>query len=134
MDVIKSAREMCAELKKDERFIEYINAKEANDNDAELQKQIGEFNLVRMQLDEALTAAEKDEEKINSLNNQLRDIYTVIMETPSMINYNNAKTGLDDLVSQIYSLIDKTILGEDPMTVDCTVKCTGSCSTCGGCH
>lgn len=134
MDIIKSAREMCVELKKDERFIDYINAKEANDKDEELQKLIGEFNLIRMQLDKELSAEDKNEDKINELNNKIREIYSVIMENENMINYNTAKTGLDDLVSQVYSLIDKTIMGEDPLTVDCTVQCTGSCSTCGGCH
>lgn len=134
MDVIKAAREMCVELTKDERFINYLNAKEANDKDNDLQEKIGEFNLIRLSLDKELTAQEKDDAKIEELNGKIREIYTEIMANESMINYNNAKLELDDLIAQINQLISKTLSGADPLTCDATVSCGGDCGSCGGCH
>ena len=134
MDVIQAAREMCVELTKDERFINYLEAKKANDNDKELQEQIGEFNLVRLSLDKALSSEEKDNAKIEELNGKIREIYTAIMANESMINYNNAKVELDDVIAQINQLISKTLSGADPLTCDASVSCGGNCGSCGGCH
>ena len=77
MDVIQAAREMCVELTKDERFINYLEAKKANDNDKELQEQIGEFNIVRLSLDKELSAEEKDNAKIEELNAKIsQEVYS----------------------------------------------------------
>lgn len=134
MDVIKAAREMCVELTKDERFINYLEAKKANDNDKELQELIGEFNLVRLSLDKALSAEDKEEAKIEELNTKIREVYTTIMANESMINYNNAKMELDDVIAEINQLITQTLSGADPLTCDTKVSCGGNCGSCGGCH
>jgi hypothetical protein len=51
-----------------------------------------------------------------------------------MVEYNTAKVELDTLVNQINTVISKTLDGEDPETCETEAGCTGSCSTCGGCH
>ena len=134
MDVIAKAREMCLELTKDEKFLNYLKAKKENDNNKELQEQIGEFNLVRLSLDKELSAENKNEDKIEELNTKIRDIYTKIMANEAMIIYNNAKMELDDLINQINQIITKTCNGEDPLTCESTVNCGGNCSSCAGCH
>ncbi|MBQ0110440.1 MAG: YlbF family regulator [Oscillospiraceae bacterium] len=55
MDTLQKAREMCASLQEDEAYIAFKKAKEENDNDMELQTLIGEFNLIRMSMDKALS-------------------------------------------------------------------------------
>ena len=95
---------------------------------------IGQFNVIRMQLDQALSADEKDGDKVKELNGQLKDTYPAIMGRESMMNYNIAKGELDVLVNQINAVIEHTLDGDDPMTCDIASNCTGSCSTCSGCH
>ena len=57
------------------------------------------------------------------------------MQNESMIAYNEAKTNLDGIVSKVNMLISMCIDGADPKTVEIPdTSCTGSCSTCGGCH
>ena len=68
MGVIEATRALGAEIQKDERFIRYAKAKLANDNDAQLQNQIGEFNTIRMNLDREMNAENQDEAKIRELN------------------------------------------------------------------
>ena len=94
MDVIEITRKLGAAIQQDERYINYAKAKLANDNDENLQKNIGEFNLIRMQLDNELSAEERNEDKIKELNEQLRMIYTQVMSSDSMVAYNTAKQDL----------------------------------------
>jgi len=133
MDVISSVRELGKAIQADERFIRYAKAKLANDNDTELQASIGEFNIIRMELDREFNEENKNQEKVDELNVKLREIYGKIMSSPAMVEYNTAKAELDQMVNEINTIISKTLDGEDPETCD-TVACTGSCSTCGGCH
>ena len=134
MDIIEMTRKLGVELQKEEVFKNYIKAKAANDNDVELQDMIGEFNVIRMQLDQLLSSEDKNQDEVKELNHKLKDTYTAIMGKESMMNYNIAKGELDALVNQINAIITLTLDGEDPMTCDITAGCSGSCSSCSGCH
>lgn len=134
MDIIEMTRKLGVEIQKEEVFKNYIKAKAANDNDVELQDMIGQFNVIRMQLDQALSSDEKNEEQVKNLNTQLKDVYTAIMGRETMMNYNIAKGELDSLVNQINAIITLTVNGEDPLTCDISSGCSGSCSSCSGCH
>lgn len=134
MGIIESTRLLGVEIQKDERFIRFIKAKLANDNDETLQNQIGEFNTIRMNLDREMNAETQDEAKIKELNEKLREIYTTVMSSKTMLEYNTAKADVDAMLNDINSIIMQCVEGEDPMTVEPHTACTGSCSTCGGCH
>lgn len=133
MDIIQLTRQLGAAIQADERYKSYAAAKEANDNDAALQENIGEFNLIRMSLDKELSSETKSDEKVKELNEKLRTVYSAIMSSPSMIAYNEAKTALDALLTDINAIVSMCANGEDPQTCEPS-HCTGSCSTCGGCH
>ena len=79
MGIIEATRNLGVEIQKDERFIRFIKAKLANDNDETLQNQIGEFNTIRMNLDREMNAETQDEDKIKELNEKLREIYNAVM-------------------------------------------------------
>ncbi len=134
MGILEATRNLGVEIQKDERFIAFIKAKLANDNDAELQNKIGEFNTTRMNLDREMNAETQNEDKIRELNEQLREIYTAVMSSKSMLDYNTAKAGFDAMLNDINSIIMQCVEGEDPLTAEPQSACTGSCSTCGGCH
>ena len=134
MDVIAKARELGKAIQQDERFIRYATARLANDDDKELQDAIGEFNLVRMELDREVNSDEKNDDKVKELNEKLRKVYSSVMSSPAMVEYNTAKAALDTLVNEINVIISKSIDGEDPDTCDTSSGCTGSCDSCGGCH
>ena len=134
MGIIEATRNLGLEIQKDERFMRFIKAKLANDNDQSLQNQIGEFNTIRMNLDREMNAETQDEAKIRELNEKLREIYTAVMSSKTMLEYNTAKADVDAMLNDINSIIMQCVEGEDPMTVEPHTACTGSCSTCGGCH
>ncbi|MBR7133593.1 MAG: YlbF family regulator [Clostridia bacterium] len=134
MDVIEQVRILGKAIQQDARFIRYAKARLENDNNSELQAAIGQFNIIRMELDREVGSEEKNEEKVKELNEKLRSVYGEIMASPAMVEYNTAKAELDIMVNEINTVISKSLDGEDPETCDTQAACTGSCSTCGGCH
>ncbi len=134
MDVIEQVRLLGKAIQEDARFIRYAKARLENDNNVELQNAIGQFNITRMELDKELNSEEKNDDKVKELNEKLRSVYGEIMSSDAMVEYNTAKVELDTLVNQINTVISKALDGEDPETCETEAGCTGSCSTCGGCH
>lgn len=134
MGILEATRELGKEMQKDERFIAFAKAKLANDTDEQLQKDIGEFNIVRMNLENETGKEDVNEDKVKELNEELRAVYTKIMSCKTMIDYNNAKAGLDAMLNDINSVIMQCAMGADPETCEPEHACSGSCSTCGGCH
>ncbi len=134
MDVIKTARELGKAIQADERFIRYAKARLANDNDTDLQNAIGNFNIKRMELEKAAGEENKDEAAIKVLNEELRKIYGEVMSNASMVEYNTVKALVDQMMNEVNIVLSKSLDGEDPETLEIESGCTGSCSTCGGCH
>ncbi|MBO4468524.1 MAG: YlbF family regulator [Clostridia bacterium] len=135
MGIIEAARKLGEELQKDERFIAYAKAKLDMDKDEDVQNKIGEFNVIRMNLEQESEKDERDEEKIKELNEQLRSTYAAIMQSKTMLDFNTAKAEMDTVMNDINSIIMQCADGADPKTVEPEVhSCSGSCESCGGCH
>ncbi len=129
------AREMGKEIQATEAYKAYEAAKKANDEDQALQDGINEFNLKRMALNQEMQKEEKNSDKLQALNEELQEIYTKVMGNEHMMAYNIAKQDLDDMMQKINSILVMCVNGEDPDTCEIPEhSCTGSCSTCGGCH
>ena len=135
MNVIELTRELGKALQADERYAAYHAAREANDADAELQQLISDFNMGRTALNQEMSKAEKDAEKIAKINEEVRGLYGKIMGNVNMVAYNNAKATMDELLNEVNTIIALCANGEDPDTCEVPKhSCSGSCATCGGCH
>ena len=133
MDVIQMTRELGKLIQADERYSAYQNAKDVNDKDEKLQELIGKFNIKRVELNTEMSKDDKDTEKLKALDVDIKNLYGDIMINPSMIAFNNAKTAMVDMLAQINTIITSSANGEDPETCPAS-SCTGSCSSCSGCH
>ena len=128
MDCIDLFKRAAMALQTDPRYLALDQARKANDKDEELQNLIGEFNLARMDLNNEIGKSERSDERIAELNGK-------IMADEGMTAYNEAKRDCENLVNYIDAIINTAMNGGDPMTVqEPSESCTGSCSTCGGCH
>ncbi len=134
MDVIEITRELGKAIQADARYAAYVAAREKNDADEVLQKQIGEFNMQRMQLNREMSKTDKDNDKIAEMNLKIRELYGEIMANENMAAFNDAKNAFDELIIRVNGIINLSVSGEDPATCEPSSGCTGSCSTCGGCH
>lgn len=135
MDIIEMTRELGKAIQADDRYIAYTLAKQANDDDEKLQNLINAFNLKRMQLQMEIGKADKDNDKIQELNDVIKSSYSTIMDNPKMKVYQAAKEGLDELLNQVNTIISMSANGMDPDQINLEASsCTGNCSGCSGCH
>ncbi len=135
MDIIEMTRELGKAIQADDRYIAYTLAKQANDDDEQLQNLINAFNLKRMQLQMEVGKPDKDNDKIQELNDVIKSSYKTIMDNPKMKVYQAAKEGLDELLNQVNTIISMSANGMDPDKINLeAASCTGNCSSCGGCH
>ena len=134
-DIIELARELGRQLQQEEAYIRYSLAKQAADEDQELQKLINDFSEVRdkINVETSKHEEERDSAKVISLNKDMRKLYAKIMTNERMMNYNDAKDDFDVIFRRITAIIQQCSESEDPDTADYTPSCTGSCGTCGGC-
>ena len=136
MDIIEAARNLGVAMQADERYLKYIEARKKNDEDPELQKLVGEFNLARMTVDSEFQKdeAERDTEKIKEFNVKIRQLYGQIMCNDTMMEFNKAKAEFEEVMKRVNGIIELSMDGEGPLTCEPATGCTGSCATCGGCH
>ena len=133
MDIIKMTRALGAEIQKQPEYKRFMQAKEKNDNDSLLQKQIGDFNLLKMQIDAEHQKEEKDEAKLLEINEKIVELYNVIISGEAMTEYNKAYADYKALTDKISNILLMCENGEDPETSEPS-SCSGNCSSCGGCH
>jgi cell fate (sporulation/competence/biofilm development) regulator YlbF (YheA/YmcA/DUF963 family) len=133
--ILEMAKELGHAIQADERFVKVQAAQLQADNDAELQELIGEFNLKRMAIngESAKPAEEQDNEKMQQLNAELREVYGRVMANASMAAYNEAKTELDVILNGVGAIINMAAQGLNPDDYD-EHQCGGNCASCGGCH
>lgn len=134
MDIIEMTRELGKAIQADDRYIAYCLAKQANDEDEKLQALINAFNLKRVELQMEIAKPDKDNDKVQELNALIKDNYQKIMSNPKMMVYNGAKSAMDELMSQINTIISMSANGVNPDEIDVTTaSCVGDCGSCGGC-
>ena len=126
------ARELGKALQQEDTYIKWQEAQRVADADSELQNLIGEFNLKRMIINDEASKKDRDQDKLNQANKEMREVYSKIMSNDNMIAYNDAKSAFDAVFNRVQAILQQSAQGADPDTAD-AVDCTGSCSTCGGC-
>ena len=134
MDVISLARQLGKAIQQDESYIKMMHCAQVNDEDQELQDLIGQFNLKRVDLNNEINKSDKDQSRIDALNEEVRELYGKLMTNTSMTAYNDAKNEMDDLMDFVIQILRGSINGDDPDTIQYNTGCSGSCASCSGCH
>ena len=134
MDIIAMARELGKAIQQDERYKRIDAAKTANDKDEELQQLIQKFNMKRSELSVEMAQENKNPEKLNQLDRELKAVYQEVMQNPNMAEFNAAKVEVDDMMNYISTILYGAVNGEDPDTIEPQQSCRGDCAGCAGCH
>ena len=95
MDIMEMTRELGKALQQDDRYIAYMLAKQANDEDKELQEDIARFEDLRMNLGSAMASEEPDSDNIKALDTELKAVYQKVMKNPKMIIFFQSKQNPD---------------------------------------
>ena len=83
MDTVELAREIGRQIQNDEAYVQLKVAQQNSDEDKELQDLIGEFNLKRMASNNEASKTDRDDTKMQELNQELRDSYSKIIDRKS---------------------------------------------------
>lgn len=134
MDIIAMARELGKAIQQDERYKRIDAAKTANDKDEELQQLIQKFNMKRSELSVEMAQENKNPEKLNQLDRELKAVYQEVMQNPNMAEFNAAKVEVDDMMNYISTILYGAVNGVDPDTIEPQQSCGGDCAGCAGCH
>lgn len=134
MDLIQMTRELGKALQSDERYIKMQIARQACDEDQDLQDQIEQFNLQKITINMEVQKEERNEEAIKRLNVEFRKMYGDILKNSNMTMYNKAKAEFDQVLQEMKGILSQCADGEDPMTCQYVPSPNGSCGGCSGCH
>lgn len=137
MDIIKMTRELGKAIQEDESYIKMQLAKQACDEDKELQDMIGEFNLKKLAINIEAQKEIRDENAFQRLNQEFRKVYGDILKNPNMTKYNETKTEFDELFQEVVGILNLSADGEDPESCQhvTSAGCEGGgCSGCSGCQ
>lgn len=116
-------------LENDADMIEYKEAKECYKNDEDVITKINEYNVQTSLLDQEKNKAEKDSLLVENLKKRLKELYTEISESKTMVRMSAAEDKVTAIFSEINMGLQKIVNPEASEG-----GCSGSCSSCGGCH
>lgn len=125
MTILEMANEL-GKMIKESPEMEALNRAEATQEQDEAAKELlKEFNLKRMNLVRDMQENKITREEATKKNNEA---FAEMLEKSETIKaYVEAKKDFDAVVTQINSIINMYITGQDG-------SCTHNCATCGGCH
>lgn len=135
MDIIQLARQLGAAIQQDESYIKMRTAEQVSEEDETLCELMEAYNTKRMMINVEASKVDRDAEKLQALNKEMRKLYAAIMSNENMKAYNEAKREFDSRLETVRGIINNSALGDDPETTDplSSEGCTGNCASCGGC-
>lgn len=138
MDIIKLTRELGAAIQQDERYLAFTKAKQANENDDELNALMGEIQMIQMNYQMEASKEEPDSAKMQEFEAAFNEKYEQFMSNKNMQAYDEARGQVDAMMNYIMQILGLCVNGADPMTCEPQQEqehsCDGSCSSCSGCH
>ncbi|MBQ3004479.1 MAG: YlbF family regulator [Clostridia bacterium] len=138
MDLEKMARELGAAIQKDERYLNYVKARETNEADTELNDLIGKIQLIHSSYQhEAAKGDEANSQKLDAYDKEFNEVYTQVMSNKNMQAFEKARQEVDEMMKYLTGILTLCVCGEDPETCDPNAHagCNGNCSSCSSdCH
>lgn len=136
--VEKLARELGKAIQEDERYLNFVKAREENEKDEKLNELLGQVQLIHMNYGREMQKGEEaDQEKLDSFEKEFNEVFTIVKNHPKMAQFEDARDGLDSLMRFVTGILSMCAYGDDPDTCDPNAQdssCSGDCSSCGGCN
>lgn len=138
MSVIELTRQLGAAIQKDERYLAFAAAKEANEKDEALNALMGEIQMIQMNYQMEASKETPDSAKMQEFEAEFNAKYEAFMANENMQRYDEARAEVDSMMNYIMQILGLCVNGADPATCEPEQQhehsCDGSCSSCSGCH
>ena len=137
MNVIELTRQLGAAIQKDERYLAFAAAKEANEKDEALNALMGEIQMIQMNYQMEASKETPDSAKMQEFEAEFNAKYEAFMANENMQKYDEARAEVDSMMNYIMQILGLCVNGADPATCEPEQhdhSCDGSCSSCSGCH
>ena len=137
MSVIELTRQLGAAIQKDERYLAFAAAKEANEKDEALNALMGEIQMIQMNYQMEASKETPDSAKMQEFEAEFNAKYEAFMANENMQKYDEARAEVDSMMNYIMQILGLCVNGADPATCEPEQhdhSCDGSCSGCSGCH
>ncbi len=138
MNVIELTRQLGAAIQKDERYLAFAAAKEANEKDEALNALMGEIQMIQMNYQMEASKETPDSAKMQEFEAEFNAKYEAFMANENMQKYDEARAQVDSMMNYIMQILGLCVNGADPATCEPEQQhehsCDGSCSSCSGCH
>jgi cell fate (sporulation/competence/biofilm development) regulator YlbF (YheA/YmcA/DUF963 family) len=126
MEIMELAAQLGKAIKENEVYKKFTEAKEAFDNNGDVNSKIVEYGVQQSALQEAAVSEERDEAVIAKIQERMDALYSEIFADETFVALNEAQEAVNDLMNRVNETITFNITGEQ--------TCTHDCSTCSGCH
>ena len=138
MNVIELTRQLGAAIQKDERYLAFAAAMEANEKDDALNALMGEIQMIQMNYQMEASKETPDSAKMQEFEAEFNAKYEAFMANENMQKYDEARAQVDSMMNYIMQILGLCVNGADPATCEPEQQhehsCDGSCSSCSGCH
>ena len=94
---------------------------------------IRSFHRVRAELSEENVKADKNAGRVEVLDVELKELYADIFRNDNMVEMNEARGELEEMVSFVSQIITGASNGQNPDTIEPSASCGGACAGCAGC-
>ena len=128
MDILEMAKELGKAIADSELMESVKKAEDVQNNDEKAQQLIGEYNLKRIQLMQRAQKENVTQEELESIRTELSDEFDKLMQYDVINRYITPNKELDAVLEQVNNIITFYVTGQTPG------GCSGSCSSCSGCH
>lgn len=128
MTIAEKAKELGMMIAESEEFINLEKAEIAQNADEEAQKLIAAFTAKRDELTRKITSPDVTEETMKEVQEQMDEEYKILTSNSNIAAYLEATGKFQNMMNEVNSILSFYINGPQES------NCTGSCSTCGGCH
>ncbi len=128
MEVFEKARELGEAIVNSDEYKALKLAEAKQEQDEEAMKLLQEYSELRRSLGEEINKGEVDENRMNEIRDAVEAAYEKVSSNDIIADYINAQRAFQAVIDQMNPILSYHITGQVPG------GCSGSCSSCGGCH
>ena len=127
-EIFEKARELGVAIMESEEFKKLKQAEQDQENDPEALQLLADYSTLRSKLADEINKGEIGEERMAQIREELEEAYQKMTTNDHITAYINAQRTFQAIIDQMNSIISYHITGQLPG------GCSGSCSSCSGCH